>query len=85
MDEYERIQAFYKKHGKEPPKHFEHGTEEDIANNMKRLRPEAWKLEGNQLVGETEFGTLRQTVPTDMILTGTDEDGRPIFKKVVLS
>ncbi len=84
MDEAERIQAFYKKHGKAPPKHFEHGTEQEIRENMVRLRPGSWRLEGNQLIGQTELGTLVQTVPTDVILTGTDDDGRPIFKKVVL-
>lgn len=84
MDEAERIQAFYKKHGKAPPKHWEHGTEQEIRENMVRLRPGSWRLEGNQLIGQTELGTLVQTVPTDVILTGTDDDGRPIFKKVVL-
>lgn len=84
MDEAERIQAFYKKHGKAPPKHWEHGTEQEIRENMVRLRPGSWRLEGNQLIGQTELGTLVQTVPTDVILTGTDDDGRPIFQKVVL-
>ncbi len=84
MDEAERIQAFYRKHGKAPPKHWEHGTEQEIRENMVRLRPGSWRLEGNQLIGQTELGTLVQTVPTDVILTGTDDDGRPIFKKVVL-
>ena len=84
MDEAERIQAFYRKHGKAPPKHFEHGTEQEIRENMVRLRPGSWRLEGNQLIGQTELGTLVQTVPTDVILVGTDDDGLPMFKKVVL-
>ena len=84
MDEAERIQAFYKKHGKAPPKHFEHGTEAEIQENMVRLRPGTWRLEGNQLIGQTEMGPLRQTIPTDVILVGTDDDGRPRFRKVVL-
>ena len=85
MDEAERIAAFYRKHGKEPPKHFEHGTEDDIKKNMVALRPNAWRMEGNKLIAETEHGTHVQTVPTDVILVGTGDDGLPIFKKVVLS
>ena len=84
MDEAERIQAFYKKHGKAPPKHFEHGTEQEIRENMVRLRPGSWRLEGNQLIGQTELGTLVQTVPSDVILVGTDDDGLPMFKRVIL-
>lgn len=84
MDEAERIQAFYRKHGKAPPKHFEHGTEQEIRENMVRLRPGSWRLEGNQLIGQTELGTLRQTVPSDVILVGTDDDGLPMFKRVIL-
>ena len=84
MDEAQRIEAFYKKHGKAPPKHFEHGTEQEIRDNAIRLRPNTWRLEGNQLIGQTEMGPLRQTIPTDVILTGTDDDGLPIFKRVIL-
>lgn len=85
MDEAERIAAFYRKHGKEPPKHFEHGTEDDIKANMKLLKPSSWRLEGNKLIGETEMGPLVQTIPTDYIMTGVGDDGLPQFAKVVLS
>ena len=85
MDEAERIQAFYRKHGKEPPKHFEHGSEEDIKANMVPLKPKEWRMEGNLLIAETEHGVHAQTIPTDYILAGTDNDGLPIFRKVVLS
>ena len=84
MDEAARIEAFYRKHGKQPPKHLEHGTEEEVRNSAIVLRPGTWRLEGNQLIGETELGPLRQTIPTDVILTGTDDEGRPIFKKIVI-
>ena len=85
MDEAQRIEAFYKKHGKAPPKHFEHGTEQEIRDNAIRLRPNTWRLEGNQLIGQTEMGPLRQTIPTDVILVKTSEDGLPVFKKIELS
>jgi hypothetical protein len=85
MDEAERIAAFYRKHGKEPPKSFSHGTEAEIQENLQLLKPNSWRLEGNQLIGETELGPLVQTIPTDRILVGTDDDGLPVFRKVVLS
>ena len=85
MDEAERIAAFYRKHGKEPPKSFSHGTEDDIKAGMQLLKRNSWRLEGNQLIGEFEDGKIAQTSPTDYILTGTGDDGLPIFRKVVLS
>lgn len=85
MDEAQRIEAFYKKHGKAPPKKFDHGTEQEIRDNAIRLRPNTWRLEGNQLIGQTEMGPLRQTIPTDVILVKTSEDGLPVFKKIELS
>lgn len=75
---------WYEKHGVAPPKKFDHGTEQEIRENMVRLRPGTWRLEGNQLIGKTELGTLVQTVPTDVILVGTDDDGLPMFKRVIL-
>lgn len=62
----------------------EHGTEEEIQANMNQLLPNSWKLEGNQLKGMTSMGELVQTVPSDVILTGTDTKGLPIFKRIVL-
>jgi len=85
MTEEERIAAFYRKHGKQPPKHFPHGTEEDIKANMVLLKPKAWRMEGHTLIAETEHGVHAQTVPTDVICAGTDDAGLPIFQKVVLS
>lgn len=84
MDEAERIAAFYRKHGKEPPKKFEHGTEEEIKANMVLLKPKVWKMEGNLLIAETEHGTHAQRVPTDTLLVGTDSDGLPIFGRIIL-
>lgn len=59
-----------------------HGTEDDIEQNLKRLMPHSWVLEGNQLIGQTDMGKLVQTIPTDVILTGTDSNGLPEFKKI---
>lgn len=73
-----------RKLGAAPPVAIPHMTEEEIAKNMKQLKPNQWKLEGNKLVGETEMGKLVQFVPTDYILTGTDENGLPTFRKVIV-
>jgi len=84
MDEAERIAAFYRKHGKEPPKHIPHGTEDDIKDSMVMLKPTRWWQEGNELKGETELGITTTFLPTDTLLVGTDKEGLPIFKKIVV-
>lgn len=75
---------FIRKIGGTPPVAIPHMTEEEIQKNMKELKPNSWKLEGNKLIGETEFGPLVQFIPTDYILTGTDDKGLPVLKKIVL-
>lgn len=59
-----------------------HGTEDDIEKNLKKLMPNDWRLEGNKLIGRTEFGPLVQTIDPAYILTGMDGQGLPIFKRV---
>ncbi len=74
--------ADFKNWGQPLPAREAHGTEDDIRANMKPLQPFNWRLKGNQLIADTEVGELSQTIPTDYILTGTDEQGLPVFKKV---
>lgn len=68
------------------PVHEEHGIKDTFENPLSdRLvggNPRNWRLEGNQLHCETDFGPMGQTIPTNYILMGTDEKGLPIFKKV---
>lgn len=75
---------FIRKLGAAPPVAIPHGTDEDIRDKLTPLKPNSWKLEGNKLTGMTEMGLLVQMIPTDYILTGTDEKGLPVFKKVIL-
>lgn len=76
---------WYDRYNKARPTHIPHGVNSDeLDKHMRRLQPESWRLEGNQLIGMTEMGPLVQVIPPDVILTGTDEDGLPIFEKVVL-
>lgn len=60
-----------------------HGTIEDIRANLKSVNPRNWRLQGNHLIADTDLGELRQTIPTNYILTGTDENGLPTFKKLL--
>lgn len=73
----------YERWGAVPPSHDEHGTEEEIRSNLVATEAHSWRLEGNELVAETNHGILRQRIPPDRILTGTDKNGLPILKKIV--
>ena len=73
---------FLRKLGVAPPSVSAHATDEEISKNMKKLKPSSWRQEGNWLIGQTDMGELRQTVPTSHILTGTDDSGNPIFKRI---
>lgn len=79
-----RETAEFEKWGKLPPTVEGHGTDQDIRENMKVALPTQWRLEGNQLIGQTELGKIVQTIPTDYILHGTTDDGLPDLRKVVL-
>lgn len=73
---------FFRKLNVPLPSATPHFSEDEILSNMKQLKPNTWKLEGNRLIGKTELGTLVQTIPTDVVLTGTDSNGLPVFKKI---
>jgi hypothetical protein len=62
-----------------------HGTEGDIADSMEKLMPNEWHLEGNILKGVTKQGhIIAQKIPTNVVLTGTDEKGLPVFREISL-
>lgn len=58
--------------------------ENPLGDRLSQLLPNSWRLEGNELIGQTELGELRQRISTDYILTGTDEKGLPKFRRVIL-
>lgn len=68
--------------GKEAPTSEGHGTDRDISEQMEPLKPRNWRIEGNQLIADTEMGELVQFISTDYICKGTDDDGKPILTKV---
>lgn len=76
---------WYDKVGKGRPTHISHGiTSDNINDHMKQLKITNWHLRGNQLHGETEMGPFVQGIPTNVILSGEDENGMPIFKQIEL-
>jgi hypothetical protein len=68
--------------GKERPSHEPHGTAEEIRANLKQAVASSWRMEGNQLIAETQYGPLVQSVPTDVICRGMDDQGLPILVKL---
>lgn len=74
----------FDKWNKSRPTNISHGiTSENINEHMRQLKPNSWHLRGNMLEGMTDMGMLKQTIPTNVILTGTD-NGLPIFQEVSL-
>jgi len=69
----------YEALGVEPPKHSE--TEFD-RSMLQRATPIRWFQRGNELVAETELGELVNYSPTNMQLTGTDENNNPILTPI---
>jgi len=65
-----------------PPESINHGDPDGIRDKMVKLKPTTWRMEGNKLIGDTELGQLVNFIPTNMILTGTDEAGMPVFRRI---
>jgi len=83
MQHDEQLLKLYQKWGVKPPAHFPHGTEEEIRANLKPLKAHKWYMEGNVLVAETDQGILKQSIPTNYICKGIDEQGLPILEKLL--
>lgn len=82
----ERVLKWYDRVGKARPEHLPHGVKDDVENplseQLKRAKCWNWRIDGNLLLADTEFGPLSQRIPTDYICKGTDEDGMPILVKI---
>lgn len=69
------------------PSHDAHGVQDTWENPLSKQlvsgNPRNWRMVGNQLHCDTDFGPLMQLIPTDYVCHGTDEKGLPILKKVV--
>lgn len=68
----------------DPPEHKEHGEDSwfhPISENMRQTRCWNWRMEGNNLHCDTEFGPMMQKMPTNVICLG-EKDGLPILKEI---
>lgn len=68
---------FYDKLGIDRPSQEQHGEVQ-----LERLSTANWRMEGNALKCDTPSGTLVQMLPTDVVMTGVDDKGLPIFKRI---
>lgn len=77
----------YDKWGKARPTHEEHGITDTVQNplgeQLINSNPRNWRMEGNQLIADTDFGELRQNIPVDYVCLGTDKANLPILKKIL--
>lgn len=77
---------WYDRHGKPRPSHEEHGVsdtfENPLSGRLLKGNPRNWHLKGNVLTCDTDFGPFAQTIPANLILTGVDEQGLPVFKEL---
>lgn len=80
----EEIEDF-KNWGVKLPSRDPHGTdspETPISDRLEKLQLRNWRLKGNKLIADSDLGEYAYLIPTDYILTGTDENNLPILKKI---
>lgn len=68
----------------QPPSHDEHGEdswEHPISQKMVQASCWNWRMEGNILKCDTDFGPLSQHMPTNVVCLG-EKDGLPILKEL---
>lgn len=82
--DYSKEDRQYIKWGVAPPEHQAHGTPEEIRANLKAAECTNWRLDGNKLTADTNFGTLVQYIDPSYVCDGTDNNGLPILRKIVL-
>ena len=76
---------FYDRVGIERPKHDKHGEdswEHPISEKLEKFNCKNWRQVGNKLICDTQYGPLTQFMPTNILLTGIDKKGNPLFKKL---
>ena len=77
---------WYDYHKVARPSHEQHGVvdtwEEPLSKKLEGGNPRNWRLSGNMLSCDTDFGPLSQVIPTTHILVGMDDKGLPVFRKV---
>lgn len=67
------------------PSRDPHGTdspENPIGSNLQRVILKNWRLIGNKLTADTQFGEYSYLIPPNYIMTGTDDQGLPKLTKI---
>lgn len=70
--------------GKKPPTHDTHGTdswEHPISKRMTQAKCYNWRMEGNLLKCDSDFGPFAQIMPTNVICLGT-KNGLPMLREL---
>lgn len=74
---------WYARNNVRPPEQIKHGLSiDDIVEKLKPLELKNWRQEGNRLIADSDVGEVVNPLPANYILTGTDDKGLPIFKKL---
>lgn len=69
---------------KDRPSHDEHGEDSwqhPMGERLTQAKCWNWRMEGNQLYCDTDFGPMRQTILTSHILVG-EKNGQPLFREI---
>lgn len=59
-----------------------HVKDEDITKNLQPANPRNWRLVGNELTADTDFGKFVHIIPTNYVMDGVDGQGLPILRKI---
>ena len=78
----EKELGWYDRLGVARPLHQEHGTLDP--KEFIPFKATKWWLEGDMLYAEGNHGTVANKIPPDFICEGTDEQGLPILRRIVL-
>lgn len=74
---------WYARNNLKPPETIDHNlTPDDIGERVQRAVIKSWRQEGNHLIADTDIGEVVNVLPTNLILTGTDKNNLPTFKKL---
>lgn len=78
--------SWFDRMGKARPTHDEHGVvdtrENPLSEQLISGKPRNWRMVGNMLHCDTDFGPMAQRIDPAYICLG-EKDGLPILKKVV--
>lgn len=62
-----------------------HGTDsatEPISSHLQKVEFSNWRLKGNKLIADTQFGEYAYLISPDYMMTGTDDNNHPILTKI---